>query len=85
MFGIGQVVAEGLAGYFADEHTRDTLHHLLDAGVVAEAPGARRGGRGGRGAAGRQDAGRDRHPARASAGKRRRRRSAPPAGMPLDR
>ena len=38
VFGIGQVVAEGLAGYFADEHTRDTLHHLLDAGVVAEAP-----------------------------------------------
>src|SRR4029079_4958234 len=27
-----------LAGHFADEHTRDTLHHLLDAGVVAEAP-----------------------------------------------
>ena len=38
MFGIGRVVAEGIAGYFADEHTRDTLHHLLDAGVVAEAP-----------------------------------------------
>jgi DNA ligase (NAD+) len=38
VFGIGQVVAEGIAGYFADEHTRDTLHHLLDAGVVAEAP-----------------------------------------------
>ncbi|MEX2136649.1 MAG: NAD-dependent DNA ligase LigA [Chloroflexota bacterium] len=38
VFGIGQVVAEGIAGYFADEHTRDTLHHLLHAGVVAEAP-----------------------------------------------
>jgi DNA ligase (NAD+) len=38
VFGIGKVVAEGIAGYFADEHTRDTLHHLLDAGVVAEAP-----------------------------------------------
>jgi DNA ligase (NAD+) len=38
VFGIGQVVAEGIAGYFADEHTRDTLHHLLDAGVEAEAP-----------------------------------------------
>jgi DNA ligase (NAD+) len=38
VFGIGRVVAEGIAGYFADEHTRDTLHHLLEAGVVAEAP-----------------------------------------------
>jgi DNA ligase (NAD+) len=38
VFGIGKVVAEGIAGYFADEHTRDTLHHLLEAGVVAEAP-----------------------------------------------
>jgi DNA ligase (NAD+) len=38
VFGIGKVVAEALAGHFADEHTRDTLHHLLDAGVVAEAP-----------------------------------------------
>jgi DNA ligase (NAD+) len=38
VFGIGQVVAEGIAGYFADEHTRDTFHHLLAAGVVAEAP-----------------------------------------------
>ncbi len=38
VFGIGKVVAEGIVGYFADEHTRDTLHHLLDAGVVAEAP-----------------------------------------------
>jgi DNA ligase (NAD+) len=38
VFGIGQVVADEIAGYFADEHTRDTLHHLLDAGVTAEAP-----------------------------------------------
>ncbi|HEY7332117.1 MAG TPA: NAD-dependent DNA ligase LigA [Candidatus Limnocylindria bacterium] len=38
VFGIGQVVAEGIAGYFGDEHTRDTLDHLLAAGVVAEAP-----------------------------------------------
>jgi DNA ligase (NAD+) len=38
VFGIGRVVAEGIAVYFADEHTRDTLHHLIDAGVVAEAP-----------------------------------------------
>jgi DNA ligase (NAD+) len=38
VFGIGQVVAEGIAGYFADEHTRETLHHLLEAGVEAEAP-----------------------------------------------
>ena len=38
VFGIGKVVAEGIALYFADEHTRDTLHDLLDAGVVAEAP-----------------------------------------------
>jgi DNA ligase (NAD+) len=38
VFGIGRVVAEAIALYFSDEHTRDTLHHLLDAGVVAEAP-----------------------------------------------
>ena len=38
VFGVGQVVAEGIARYFADEHTRDTMHHLLHAGVVAEAP-----------------------------------------------
>ena len=38
VFGIGNVVAEGIAGYFADEHTAGTLHALLDAGVVAEAP-----------------------------------------------
>jgi DNA ligase (NAD+) len=40
VFGIGKVVAEGIALYFSDEHTRDTLHDLLDAGVVAEAPEA---------------------------------------------
>jgi DNA ligase (NAD+) len=38
VYGIGKVVAEGLAGYLADEHTRDTLHRLVDAGVVAEPP-----------------------------------------------
>ncbi len=38
VFGIGRVVAEGIARFFADGHTRDTLHRLLDAGVSAEAP-----------------------------------------------
>jgi DNA ligase (NAD+) len=38
VFGIGRVVAEGIGRYFDDEHTRDTLHHLLDAGVAAELP-----------------------------------------------
>jgi DNA ligase (NAD+) len=38
VFGIGAVVAEAIATYFAGEHTRGTLHALLDAGVVAEAP-----------------------------------------------
>jgi DNA ligase (NAD+) len=38
VFGIGKVVADGIAGYFADEHTSGTLHALLDAGVIAEAP-----------------------------------------------
>ena len=36
--GIGGVVGEAIAAYFANEHTRDTLRHLLEAGVVAEAP-----------------------------------------------
>ncbi|MFN2417683.1 MAG: NAD-dependent DNA ligase LigA, partial [Candidatus Limnocylindria bacterium] len=36
--GIGRVVAEGIERFFADDHTRDTLHRLLDAGVSAEAP-----------------------------------------------
>ncbi len=40
VFGIGKVVAEEIARYFRDEQTRDTLDHLLDAGVLAEAPAA---------------------------------------------
>ena len=38
VYGIGAVVAEGIVRFFADEHTRDTLHRLIDAGVTAEAP-----------------------------------------------
>ena len=38
VFGIGRVVAEGIRRFFDDEHTRDTLHRLIDAGVSAEAP-----------------------------------------------
>jgi DNA ligase (NAD+) len=38
VYGIGAVVAEGMARYFNDEHTRETLERLVDAGVVAEAP-----------------------------------------------
>ncbi|TMB54388.1 MAG: NAD-dependent DNA ligase LigA [Chloroflexi bacterium] len=38
VFGIGRVVADGIADYFRAEQTRDTLHRLIDAGVVAEAP-----------------------------------------------
>ena len=38
VFGIGQVVAEGIVRFFDDEHTRETLHRLIDAGVSAEAP-----------------------------------------------
>jgi DNA ligase (NAD+) len=38
VFGVGGVVAQAIADYFAGEHTRSTLHDLLDAGVVAEAP-----------------------------------------------
>ncbi len=38
VFGIGRVVAEGIERFFADEHTRDTLHRLIEAGVSAEAP-----------------------------------------------
>lgn len=38
VFGIGQVVAEEIARYFDDEHTAETLHRLLEAGVTAEAP-----------------------------------------------
>jgi DNA ligase (NAD+) len=38
VFGVGRVVAEAIAAFFSDEHTRNTLHRLLDAGVSAEAP-----------------------------------------------
>jgi len=31
-------VAEGIAAFFGDEHTSNTLHRLIDAGVSAEAP-----------------------------------------------
>ncbi len=40
VFGIGKVVAEEIVRFFADEHTADTLHRLLNAGVRAEAPAA---------------------------------------------
>ncbi len=40
VFGIGRVVADAIARFFADEHTRDTLQRLVDAGMVAEAPPA---------------------------------------------
>ncbi len=36
--GIGAVVAEAIARFFADEHTAGTLRHLIEAGVLAEAP-----------------------------------------------
>ncbi len=38
VYGIGAVVADGIAGFFADEHTRELLHRLVEAGVAAEAP-----------------------------------------------
>jgi DNA ligase (NAD+) len=38
VYGVGSVVAEGIVRFFADEHTRDTLHRLIDAGVSTEAP-----------------------------------------------
>ncbi|MGI8998716.1 MAG: helix-hairpin-helix domain-containing protein, partial [Candidatus Limnocylindria bacterium] len=38
VYGIGRVVAEGIERFFADEHTRETLHRLLEAGVSADAP-----------------------------------------------
>ncbi len=38
VYGIGAVVAEGIARYFADEHTRETLDRLVAAGVSADAP-----------------------------------------------
>lgn len=36
--GIGGIVAEAIAASFANEHTREVLRHLVEAGVVAEAP-----------------------------------------------
>jgi len=38
VYGIGAVVAESIVRFFGDEHTRDTLHRLVEAGVSAEAP-----------------------------------------------
>ena len=38
IYGVGEVVAEGIVRFFSDEHTRDTLHRLIEAGVSAEAP-----------------------------------------------
>jgi len=38
VFGVGEVVAASIARFFADEHTRDVLPHLVEAGVSAEAP-----------------------------------------------
>jgi len=38
VYGIGQVVAEGIRRFFDDEHTAETLNRLLEAGVSAEAP-----------------------------------------------
>jgi DNA ligase (NAD+) len=40
VYGIGQVVAEAIVRFFTDEHTRETLHRLFEAGVSAEAPAA---------------------------------------------
>ncbi len=39
--GIGPTVAAAIAGWFADEQTRDVLRELVDAGVVPERPAAR--------------------------------------------
>ena len=36
--GIGRVVAEGIRRFFDDDHTGETLHRLIEAGVTAEAP-----------------------------------------------
>jgi len=38
VYGIGEVVASEIAAYFRGEHTRDTLHNLVGAGVTAEVP-----------------------------------------------
>ena len=86
VFGIGQVVAEGIAAYFADEHTAGTLHALIEAGV--DAPRRRSlGPRSPSRAPGRWLASRWSSPARcrASAARRRRRRSGRLVGMPADR
>ena len=65
MFGIGTVVAEGIVRFFADEHTaRHAAPRCIDAGVSAEAPAPGASVEPARGAAERQDAGRDRHAAR---------------------
>jgi DNA ligase (NAD+) len=40
VYGIGGVVAEGIARFFGDEHTKDVLRHLVEAGVTAERPAA---------------------------------------------
>ena len=45
VFGIGQVVAEGIVRFFADEHTRDTLHRLHRRRRDRRGAGARRIGR----------------------------------------
>jgi DNA ligase (NAD+) len=42
--GIGSVVGTAIVEYFRNEHTRDVLRHLVDAGVVAEAPAPGGGG-----------------------------------------
>jgi DNA ligase (NAD+) len=38
VYGIGRVVAESIARFFDDELTRDALHRLVEAGMLAEAP-----------------------------------------------
>jgi DNA ligase (NAD+) len=38
VYGVGAVVAESIERFFRDEHTRDVLPHLVEAGVAAEAP-----------------------------------------------
>ncbi len=38
VYGVGRVVAESIAHFFADGLTRDALHRLVDVGMVAEAP-----------------------------------------------
>jgi DNA ligase (NAD+) len=38
VFGVGAVVAASIAQFFTDEHTRDVLPHLVQAGVTFEAP-----------------------------------------------